>query len=51
MKRYYEEDMEDFEMRDKVVEDLGEFKDWSGFDQIGKLISNVYLQVEAAEFE
>lgn len=51
VKRYYEQDMEDFEMRDRVIKDLDEFKNWSGFDQIGKLISYVYQQVEAAEFE
>ena len=46
-----EQDMEDFEMYDLVVKDLAEFKDWSGFDQIGKLISYVYQQVEATEFD
>ena len=51
VQRYYEEGLEDFEMRDKVVADLDEFSDWSGFDRIGRLISFVYQQVEAAEFE
>ncbi|MEJ2308801.1 MAG: MBL fold metallo-hydrolase [Gammaproteobacteria bacterium] len=51
VKRYYQQDLQDFEMRDKVVADLAEFQDWSGMDQIGKLISSVYLQVEAEEFE
>ncbi len=49
--RYYDEGLADFEMRDQVAEDLAEFSDWSGFDQIGRLISYVYQQVEAAEFE
>ena len=48
---YYEEGMADFEMRERVAADLAEFEDWSGFDELGKLISHVYLQVEAAEFE
>lgn len=51
VQRYYDEGLADFEMRDQVVEDLSEFSDWSGFDQIGRLISYVYQQVEAAEFE
>jgi glyoxylase-like metal-dependent hydrolase (beta-lactamase superfamily II) len=50
VKRYYDEGLEDFEMRDKVAADLKEFSDWSGFDRIGRLISFVYQQVEAAEF-
>ncbi|PCJ88367.1 MAG: MBL fold metallo-hydrolase [Thiotrichaceae bacterium] len=51
VQRYYDEGLEDFEMRDKVIADLKEFSDWSGFDRIGSLINSVYLQVEAAEFE
>lgn len=51
VQRYYDEGLEDFEMRDKVVTDLAEFSDWSGYDGIGRLISFVYQQIEAAEFE
>jgi glyoxylase-like metal-dependent hydrolase (beta-lactamase superfamily II) len=50
VQRYYDEGLEDFEMRDKVAADLKEFSGWSGFDRIGRLISFVYQQVEAAEF-
>jgi glyoxylase-like metal-dependent hydrolase (beta-lactamase superfamily II) len=49
---YYDEGLADFEMRDKVVADLKEeFSGWSGYDGIGRLISFVYQQIEAAEFE
>lgn len=51
VQRYYDEGLSDFEMRDKVVADLKEFDDWTGYDGIGRLISFVYQQVEAAEFE
>ena len=51
VENYYDEGLSDFEMRDKVVADLEEFSDWSGYDSIGRLISFVYQQVEAAEFE
>jgi glyoxylase-like metal-dependent hydrolase (beta-lactamase superfamily II) len=51
VQRYYDEGLEDFEMRDKVVADLSDFSDWSGYDGIGRLISFVYQQIEAAEFE
>jgi len=47
---HYDEGLMDFEMRDKVVADMAEFSDWSGFDQIGRLISHFYQQIEAAEF-
>jgi glyoxylase-like metal-dependent hydrolase (beta-lactamase superfamily II) len=51
VQRHYDEGLADFEMRDQVAEELSEFSGWSGFDQIGRLISYVYQQVEAAEFE
>ena len=51
LQTYYDEGLSDFEMRDKVVADLKEFNDWSGYEGIGRLISFVYQQVEAAEFE
>lgn len=51
VQRYYDEGLEDFEMRDKVVADLSAFSDWSGYEGIGRLISFVYQQIEAAEFE
>ena len=51
VQNHYDEGLSDFEMRDKVVADLKEFNDWSGYDGIGRLISFVYQQVEAAEFE
>ena len=38
-------------MRDQVIADLAEFKDWHGMDNLGRMISFVYQQVEAAEFE
>lgn len=48
---YYDEGLADFEMRDQVVKDMTEFSEWNGFDQIGRLISHIYQQIEAAEFE
>ena len=51
VQKYYDEGLSDFEMRDKVVGDLKEFKDWSGYEGIGRLISFIFQQVEAAEFE
>lgn len=51
VKQYYNEGLSDFEMKDKVAAELGEFANWSGFDeQLGKHISIAYLQIEEAEF-
>ena len=51
VKRHYDAGLKDFEMKDRVVNDLAEFANWFGFDQIGRLISFVYLQVEEADFQ
>ena len=50
IQRYYDEGLQDFEMKDKVVADLAEFSTWSGMDGIGRMINFVYRQIEADEF-
>lgn len=52
VKIYYEQGLEDFEMKPKIKAALAKFKDWAGFDQeLGKQISLAKLEIEAAEFE
>ena len=51
VKLLYEEGLQDYEMRDQVAEALSEFSGWYNFDQLGRMISFVILQVEAAEFQ
>ena len=46
VKRHYEAGLSDFEMRDKVIADMADFKDWDNFDDIGRAISHAYLRVE-----
>jgi glyoxylase-like metal-dependent hydrolase (beta-lactamase superfamily II) len=49
--KYYEEGMSDFEMKPRVIEAMGPFRDWVDFDRnIGRHISLVYLEVEAEQF-
>jgi glyoxylase-like metal-dependent hydrolase (beta-lactamase superfamily II) len=51
VKKYYEQGMSDFEMKDKVLADLAPYKDWAMFDsEMGKLISLAYLSVESESF-
>jgi glyoxylase-like metal-dependent hydrolase (beta-lactamase superfamily II) len=51
VKRYYDQGLQDFEMRNQVAQDLSDFQDWYNFDQLGRLISIVYQQVELADFQ
>jgi glyoxylase-like metal-dependent hydrolase (beta-lactamase superfamily II) len=51
VRKYYQQGLADYEMRKYVAADLAEFKDWQNFDQLGRVISFVYLQVEREAFE
>ena len=47
-----EEGLSDFEMKPKIVEALGEYQDWSSFDQfVGRTISLAVLEAEKEAFE
>ena len=48
--RYFDEGLNDFEMKDRVVQDLTEFKDWNNFNEIGRVISHLYQEVERDNF-
>ena len=50
VRKYYDEDLQDFEMKDKVVEDMSAFSEWFNFEELGRLISFVYLQIEEEDF-
>ncbi|MFQ5642224.1 MAG: MBL fold metallo-hydrolase [Thiogranum sp.] len=51
VKKYYDEGLSDFEMKEQVTEALGAYANWSGFDeQLGRHISLAWLQIEEADF-
>ena len=50
VKKYYDEGLQDFEMKDKIIADMAAFSDWFNFEELGPLISFVYLQIEEEEF-
>ena len=51
VKKYYAKGMSDYDMKDKVIADLRPYQKWAMFDnEIGKLISLAWLQVEQASF-
>jgi len=51
VKRNYDEGLQDFEMAEAVKTDLSAFSHWFGFDQLGRMISYVYQQVENEDFQ
>jgi len=48
--RYYDQGLADFEMKEKVSKDLHQYSDWYNFDELGKVISYVYQEVEREKF-
>lgn len=51
VKKEYENDLADYEIKPIVVKQLGQWKDWQGFEHgIGKFVSLAYLEVEEDAF-
>jgi glyoxylase-like metal-dependent hydrolase (beta-lactamase superfamily II) len=50
VKKYYDQGMSDFEMKDKVMNDLAAYKDWVFFNNLGRVINATYLQIESEAF-
>lgn len=48
----YDEGIESYEMKPRIVEALSDYRDWPGFEsRLGGNISRAYLEVEQEEFE
>jgi glyoxylase-like metal-dependent hydrolase (beta-lactamase superfamily II) len=51
VKKGYDEDLSDFEMKPKIHAALKPYHSWSGYDdELGKHISETFLEIEAADF-
>lgn len=48
--KYIDQDFEVFEMKKKVIEDLAEYKDWNNFNELGRVINYVFLEIENDNF-
>lgn len=50
--KHYSAGLSDFEIKPRAVKNLSEYKDWNLFkENIGRLVSLVYLEVEAESFQ
>ncbi|HEY9100330.1 MAG TPA: MBL fold metallo-hydrolase [Thiobacillus sp.] len=47
---YFNQGLQSYEMKDKVMADLAEYKDWNNFDEMGRVINSVYQEVERDRF-
>ncbi len=50
VKKYYDQGLSDFEMKEKVMSDLTAYKNYYGFEDLGRVINAAYLQIEAESF-
>lgn len=50
VQKYYDQGLSDYEMKQKVIDDLAEYKDWYNFNEMGKVISYLYLEIENNSF-
>ena len=47
---HYKQGLSDYEMRDKIVGEMAEYRDWHNFNEMGRVISFVYHEVEKENF-
>jgi glyoxylase-like metal-dependent hydrolase (beta-lactamase superfamily II) len=48
--KYYKQGLHDFEMKEYVVKELYRYRDWFNFGELGRVISHVFLEIEAESF-
>lgn len=48
--KYFNQGLLDYEMKDQVINDLAEYKEWNNFNEIGRVINVVYEEVEQDNF-
>ena len=50
VERYYKEGLTDYEISEKLKLELSKFKKWYHFDGLGRVIAELYLQIEQENF-
>jgi glyoxylase-like metal-dependent hydrolase (beta-lactamase superfamily II) len=50
VKKYHDQGLTDFEMKEKVLKDLSAYRDWFGFNGLGRVINADYRQIETGSF-
>ena len=48
--RYFNEGLESYEMKEKVIDDVEKYKEWSNFNEMGRVINFVAAEVERENF-
>jgi len=48
--KYYRQGLQDYEMKDPILREMDQYKDWKNFNEMGRVISFVYQEVEKESF-
>lgn len=48
--RYFKQGLQDYEMKDRVIREMNEYRDWHNFSEMGRVISFAYQEVERDNF-
>ncbi|MCR4301976.1 MAG: MBL fold metallo-hydrolase [Sulfuricaulis sp.] len=48
--KYYKQGLADYEMKDKVIHDMAKYENWDNFNEMGRVISFVYREIEKENF-
>jgi len=50
VRKYYQQGMQDFEMKDRIIAEMSEYRTWHNFSEMGRVIGYVYREVEKDSF-
>jgi len=48
--KYYQQGLADYEMKEMIVRELDNYKSWNNFNELGRVISYVYQEIERDNF-
>ena len=48
--KYFKQGLASYEMKDRVIADMAEFKEWNNFNEMGRVISFVHEEIERDNF-
>ncbi len=48
--KFYRDGQQDYEMKDRIVNEMSEYRDWHNFSEMGRVIGYVYREIEKDDF-
>jgi len=48
--RYFKQGLQDYEMKDTIIREMNEYRDWHNFSEMGRVISFAYQEIERDNF-